>query len=500
MNLWNKISKNRSPLLPALVLAFVFGFCLVGGAVAAEKNDLRSETLERALATMWMTGFDDATKNTLESLCLESDVVSVKALFQLGCVALLQGQPNEAAAVLQRMERIVPSQPLAQPFIDTLKKYLASTGKNTSEAISLDVKELAIPEIIRILAAKTNRAIVVDEGVERRMITLHIPKVGFDEVMRILSLLGNFTIENEGEILVIRSRRPTIDQGTGGDGKISLDFSNADIRDVLRLVAAKGKFNLVFHKSVRGKITMRLQKVDPLEALRLLAKAGDYAVEKDGDSFFIMEAKYSRGALGGAIENAVIPLRFLNPKDALSLLNRERISGGEESSKPLGIFFKGDHQTLERVRKLLQEQDRPQKPILISTKIWEFLNPGEVDANAFAEKSQEEKLKIAKLVSAPRIMTLTGRSAKIEIDEKNDDKEVKNGVELSFEPIALPDGMFQVEIFGTIKTETKKDGRAVENIRKIQSVFVVKSGARFAYEVQGGILPTVIEVELTQTD
>lgn len=42
---------------------------------------------------------------------------------------------------------------------------------------------------------------------------------------------------------------------------LDLDVKNADIRDVLRLLADTGKVNLVVSDDVAGRVTMRLRKV-----------------------------------------------------------------------------------------------------------------------------------------------------------------------------------------------------------------------------------------------
>ncbi len=55
--------------------------------------------------------------------------------------------------------------------------------------------------------------------------------------------------------------------------RISLDFRDADIRDIFKLAAEKGGYGLVVDKSVRGNLTLRLLDVPLLRALDTIAMA-----------------------------------------------------------------------------------------------------------------------------------------------------------------------------------------------------------------------------------
>lgn len=490
---------NRSKLGTLLAFVFLTAFLLPSGtAGAADDQPDRRAALERTLNTMWFQGFDAKVRETLEHLAAGRDEVAARALFHLGCGALMEGRAKDAATVLEHLEAMT-GVPAASESAALFRRLSVSSGGG-SEPFSVDFKDTPLPEIIREIARTAGRAVIVDEGVERRKLTLHLAEVDFDAVMKILADLGTLDLEQVGAIMVVRPRPAAETAPDDEQGMISIDFRNADLRDVLRLVAAKCHRNVVFHKNVRGNITIRLERVPPEEAFRMVAKACDLIIQKEGESWLVLDAHNSGTALGGRAEKAMIPLQFMEAREALMLLNKERISGVESSSDGRSIFFEGDAATLERVRQLLQDQDMPRRQVLISTRIWEFYATGTIDVQAFAAKPQAEKEKLAKLLAAPRVLTLAGRNATIEVGEKKDDQELKSGVELGFFPQILPDGLLQIELRGMIKTETTSGNKPMESTRKISSTFVVKSGAPFTYEVQGGLLPTVIEFVATIND
>jgi type IV pilus assembly protein PilQ len=64
--------------------------------------------------------------------------------------------------------------------------------------------------------------------------------------------------------------------------KISFDFVDADIRNVLRVLAEVSKKNLVMGEDVKGKITMKLHDISTSEAFDVILKSNDLAkIEED---------------------------------------------------------------------------------------------------------------------------------------------------------------------------------------------------------------------------
>ena len=65
--------------------------------------------------------------------------------------------------------------------------------------------------------------------------------------------------------------------------KISLDFQDADINDILRLIAEVGKVNIIAGGDVQGKITTRMTDVPWDQALDVILKINGLAQERGGN-------------------------------------------------------------------------------------------------------------------------------------------------------------------------------------------------------------------------
>ena len=66
-------------------------------------------------------------------------------------------------------------------------------------------------------------------------------------------------------------------------GHVNLDFKEADIKNVLRVIALKGGVNIVAGPEVSGTVTVRLQDVPWEKALEVVLKTYGYVFERDGN-------------------------------------------------------------------------------------------------------------------------------------------------------------------------------------------------------------------------
>jgi Secretin and TonB N terminus short domain len=68
---------------------------------------------------------------------------------------------------------------------------------------------------------------------------------------------------------------------------VSLDLKNTDLQEAFRLIADVGKVNVVVSGEVSGTITLKLTNVPWDQALEVIARNKDLAVERDGNIFLV---------------------------------------------------------------------------------------------------------------------------------------------------------------------------------------------------------------------
>jgi type IV pilus assembly protein PilQ len=90
-------------------------------------------------------------------------------------------------------------------------------------------------------------------------------------------------------ILMLLGQSTTIDTS-----KITFDFIDADVRDVLRAIGIQTGVNIVVDKSVEGTITVHLEKVSLTEGLNMMLKANGYTLEQRENYFFVKKMEKER--------------------------------------------------------------------------------------------------------------------------------------------------------------------------------------------------------------
>jgi len=111
-------------------------------------------------------------------------------------------------------------------------------------------------------------------------------------------------------------------------GYVTLDFKNADIRNVLRVLALKGGVNIVAGPDVEGLISIRLTNVRWDRALEVILNTYDYGYERDEDIITVssldkLTEKKKKEVELAEVEDAlteVFTLKYLDATDAKEAL------------------------------------------------------------------------------------------------------------------------------------------------------------------------------------
>ena len=87
-------------------------------------------------------------------------------------------------------------------------------------------------------------------------------------------------------VLLAQLRAPIVAQAAGGQQRprlISLDFKDADINNILRILAEFSGLNVVTSDDVKGKVTVKLQNVTWQQALDSVVRAAKLAYVQEGN-------------------------------------------------------------------------------------------------------------------------------------------------------------------------------------------------------------------------
>jgi type IV pilus assembly protein PilQ len=113
----------------------------------------------------------------------------------------------------------------------------------------------------------------------------------------------------------------------GGERRITIDMQDAEIGNVLRLLADVSGKNLVYGEEVKGKITLKLKNVPWSQALKVVLQTKGLGAEHDGNVIRIAlqdtldkeeQTRLDLAAqreLKGPLFTRVIPVNYANAKE-----------------------------------------------------------------------------------------------------------------------------------------------------------------------------------------
>src|SRR5574344_617858 len=90
---------------------------------------------------------------------------------------------------------------------------------------------------------------------------------------------GVSSLKLEGDILITKSK-----------SKINLSLRDSDVQQVLRMFADKAGLNIVFHNSVKGKVTLDLVNVSLNDAFKLVMQVNNLTYYVDHNTMVVMDA------------------------------------------------------------------------------------------------------------------------------------------------------------------------------------------------------------------
>lgn len=155
-------------------------------------------------------------------------------------------------------------------------------------------------------------------------------------------------------------------------GNITVDFKEADIRTVLRILSEKSGVNIVASKDIAGAITIRLNNVYWEKALDIICKNYGYAFERDGN---IIRVTTVENLKQEELTTEVFSLNYAKAKDVsdtvkemLTLRGKDKIKYDDRTN----VLVVTDIPTnLYKIRQVVEKLDKRTSQVLIEAKIIE---------------------------------------------------------------------------------------------------------------------------------
>ncbi|OAQ21358.1 type IV pilus secretin PilQ [Thermosulfurimonas dismutans] len=188
------------------------------------------------------------------------------------------------------------------------------------------------------------------------------------------------SLENQIEVPLTRGQY----NGT----PISVDFQNADIHAVLRLLAKIGGFNVVVSDSVKGTITLKLENVPWDQVLDMVLSTKGLGMIRMGnivrvaplDELYSQAQKIAdilreqaREEEQGPLETVYLQVNYSKAENISKQIEKILSPRGEVTyeERTNQIILKDVHKVIKEAKELIRKLDQPTKQVLIEARIIE---------------------------------------------------------------------------------------------------------------------------------
>ncbi|MCK9419932.1 MAG: type IV pilus secretin PilQ [Nitrospirae bacterium] len=151
--------------------------------------------------------------------------------------------------------------------------------------------------------------------------------------------------------------------------EFSMEFRDAEIKDVLRAVGQAANLNMIVSDAVSGKVSLSIKDVDIWYALESILKTKGLTYVRDGNMVRVLSVSEARDH---DMDTRVFPLHHAKSKDILPIIKSDNPSAKiSEDSRMNALVIRDLSLNLDRVARLLKDLDVKMPQVLIEAKIVE---------------------------------------------------------------------------------------------------------------------------------
>jgi type IV pilus assembly protein PilQ len=303
------------------------------------------------------------------------------------------------AVLPDHLQRVIDTQGFASSVL-SIQPRQETTSRGAQASITVLLREKSVYDVLK--EGNSIRIRVRNPATKPVIAALPKPNVGKAETVRLTAGVPEVPAGEKAVQAEPKSRVPApvaaqraepsrfrLPEKSYTGRKISLDFKDADIQNVLRLIAEVSGKNVVISEAVQGKVTIRLMNVPWDMALDVILKT--YALDKEELGPNILRvAPYTQlkkerdDAVNAAkalvqveeLVTQVVTLNYAKAQNIQSMLDKMKSARPEASilvdSRTNSLVLKDLPRTIEEMVRLIRELDQQTPQVLIEAKIVEL--------------------------------------------------------------------------------------------------------------------------------
>ncbi len=152
--------------------------------------------------------------------------------------------------------------------------------------------------------------------------------------------------------------------------QFSMEFRDAEIKDVLRAVGQAANLNMIVSDGVSGQVSLSLKDVDITEALQSILRTKGLTYVREGNIVRVVAVAEARDE---DMETRIFPLGYANGKEALTVVEKMKSDRARVSvdTRMNALVVKDLSLNIDRMERLLRNLDARAPQVMIEAKIVE---------------------------------------------------------------------------------------------------------------------------------
>ena len=156
-----------------------------------------------------------------------------------------------------------------------------------------------------------------------------------------------------------------------GTPLFTMEFRDADLKDVLRAIGQENRLNIIMSDDVQGKLTLSFQRVPLEQAMDAILKINNLSAYRDGNIVRVVKSAFSEGE-----ENLVtrmVPIQYAAVKDTAESLKALMSKKGNVTadSRTNTLILRDVPENVDRLEAMIRKLDTKTPQILIEARIVE---------------------------------------------------------------------------------------------------------------------------------
>jgi type II secretory pathway component GspD/PulD (secretin) len=177
---------------------------------------------------------------------------------------------------------------------------LAGPRTGSAQRIHIDVDNVDLADVMDLIGRQVGRNILVDPTVQES-VTVSLRDIPWREAVDVIARMTRCEVEERPGGILVLTQPP----------KVTIQFTDANVRTVLQLLAAYSGKNIIISPRVNGTVTLDLKEVHWLRALHAIVKTvGDFEVVEETEDLLRV---VSRDSIEQQLETVVFQLKYVRP-------------------------------------------------------------------------------------------------------------------------------------------------------------------------------------------